>query len=56
MSEDIVFCIHEECKNRKCERHFCQIKEWWLELSFMDLKNTEFCILQKVKPSGKGAE
>lgn len=49
MSEDIEFCIHRECKHRSCERHPSQIKAWWFEHSFMDLKDSEFCKKQKEK-------
>lgn len=49
MSEDIEFCVHRECKHRSCERHPSQIKAWWFEHSFMDLKDSDFCKKQKEK-------
>ena len=49
MSEDIEFCLHRECKNRKCERHPYNIRCWWFDHSFMDLKDSEFCKKQKAR-------
>ena len=37
-SEDIEFCIHRECTNKKCERHPSRIKQKWFDHSFMDLR------------------
>lgn len=53
MSEDIEFCIHRECKHRSCERHPSQIKAWWFDHSFMDLKNSDFCKKQKERKEQK---
>lgn len=47
MTEDIEFCIHWECKNRKCERNPANIRCWWFDHSFMDLKGTDFCKRQE---------
>ena len=38
MSEDIEFCLHAECTNKKCERHPSQIRQTWFDHSFMDLR------------------
>lgn len=38
MSEDIEFCTHSECTNKRCERHPSQIKQKWFDHSFMDLR------------------
>lgn len=38
MSEDIEFCLHDECTNKKCPRHPSQIRETWFDHSFMDLR------------------
>lgn len=37
-SEDIEFCIHRECTNKRCERHPSRIKQKWFDHSFMDLR------------------
>lgn len=52
MTEDIEFCLHRECKNRKCERHPSNIRCWWFDHSFVDLKDTDFCKRQKAKRKG----
>ena len=34
MSEDITFCYHSKCKNKKCERHSSNIKQYYIPHSF----------------------
>jgi len=38
MTEDIEYCIHWECSNKKCERHPSGIRQKELDHSFMDLR------------------
>ena len=47
MSEDITFCFYKECKNRKCERHPCHIKLFYIPHSFSFFKECEHWKMEK---------
>lgn len=34
MSEDITYCFHSKCTNKKCERHPFSIKQYRIPHSF----------------------
>lgn len=46
-SMDMTFCVHEDCKNRWCDRHQChKIEPWFFPVSVADFKDTEECEVQ----------
>lgn len=58
MSEDITFCYHLKCKNKKCERHASHIKQHYVPHSFAFFKDCEHWDLPEVyyAPSGERKE
>ena len=49
-SEDITYCMNQNCNYMKCFRNPKHIKQHWMMHSFMYLENTEYC------PKNKGKE
>lgn len=41
MSEDITYCFHYKCTNKKCERHPSNIKEYGIPHSYAFFDNCE---------------
>ena len=42
MSEDITYCYHDKCKNKKCERHQNNIRLHYIPHSFAFFTNCKY--------------
>ena len=41
MSDDITYCYHSKCKNKRCERHPSNIRVHYIPHSFAFFKDCE---------------
>ena len=56
MNEDITFCYHFKCPNKKCERHADNIKQHYVPHSFGFFKDCEHWDLPEVYFTTSGEE